>query len=161
MYRVFENKSQEWYDSMKLAGEYYGVTGDKIKNVIGKEVRLGTKKVHFTHTPLPVKKKVVKLPPKLSVYEQMIQDKELKWMLGGFYLSSKGEVWLYSKNKDTEVDGKWKRGRWYKWTTKDYDGDKVFYTKIWNDGYPVSKKVSINQYHKALFGVSKEVKAPF
>lgn len=162
MYKVFENKSQEWFDSMKLAGEYYGVTGAKIKSVMGKEVRLGVKKVHFTNTPLPAKRVKTKYPPKpLSVYEQMIKDKNLKWMLGGFYLSPNKEVFLYSKNKDTKVGNKWKRGRWYPWTVKDYDGQKVFYTKIWNDGYPVSKKVDVNQYHKALFGVVKEVKAPF
>ncbi len=142
MIKVYENKSDQWFDSMKFAGEYYGIPANKIKDNLNIPMKIKGVEVIFSSTPLP--------PP--DKFRMFVQKKGLKHMVGSFYLNKDKEVWMWAKKKE----------QWYRWKTTKFDnGNIAFKTKLKHDGMWVDKWVNVNQYHKGIFGVAKEVETPF
>ena len=142
MIKVYENKSDQWFDSMKFAGEYYGIPANKIKDNLNIPMKIKGVEVIFSSTPLP--------PP--DKFRRFVQKKGLKHMVGSFYLNKDKEVWMWAKKKE----------QWYEWKTIKFDnGNIAFKTKLSYDGMWVDKWVNVNQYHKGIFGEVKQVEAPF
>ena len=142
MIKVYENKSDQWFDSMKFVGEYYGIPANKIKDNLNVPMKIKGIEVIFSSTPLP--------PP--DKFRTFVQQKGLKHMVGSFYLNKDKEVWMWAKKKE----------QWYSWNTIKFDnGNIAFKTKLSYDGMWVDKWVNVNQYHKGIFGEAKEVESPF
>ena len=58
MIKVYENKSDQWFDSMKFAGEYYGIPAGKIKDNLNVPMKIKGVEVIFSSTPLPPPDKI-------------------------------------------------------------------------------------------------------
>jgi hypothetical protein len=138
MNKVYENKSQQWFDSWKFAGEYYGIPASKIRDNLNIPMKVKGIEVIFSEDPLP--------PP--DKFRTFVQIKGLKHMIQNFYINKEMEVWLWSKNKE----------EWYKWNTIKFDNGNIsFKTKIQYQGMYVDKWVNVNQFYKGIFGEIKEM----
>jgi hypothetical protein len=109
--KVYEVKTKKWYESIKLASEYFEISSSKIKDRLDAgEWDEGGKKYDFRtqyHSP----------------YFDLIEKHNLKYIIGGHFLSPKGDVWLWSRKKQT----------WFPWKVTVFpDGKRVFkYYERW------------------------------
>jgi hypothetical protein len=133
MNRVYEARSKQWYESIRLASQVLGCNETTIKQLIDKGERIINGRMR------DIRSNDIEHQ---DVFGQFIRKHKLKLMIANFYLSPDKKVYLWANKKK----------EWMPWTTYSYDnGSIVFKTTLSIDGFKTQKWIRVHDYYKTLF----------
>jgi hypothetical protein len=134
MIRIYEARSKQWYDSIRLASQVFGCNEVTIKKLVDKGERIINGRMRDIRS--------TDIPKQDDKFKSFIKQNDLKLMIANFYLSPDKKVYLWASKKQ----------EWMPWKTYDFpNGNSAFKTIVNREGFKTPTWVQVNKYHRRLF----------
>ena len=134
MIRIYEARSKQWYDSIRLASQCFGCNETTVKKLVDKGERIINGRMRDIRSTDMLKQN--------DEFNLFIKKHKLKLMIAGFYLSPDKKVYLWANKKK----------EWIPWKTYAFpNGNLAFKTIINREGFKTPTWIQVHEYHRRLF----------